>query len=132
VVLNKFVSVTGATLASMVLLGFGYAVAANYGVGALAGIYVLHRDAERCTLHLWSDRTFTEELVRSGNVQKAQATWYRYGESHVSFSPEFLTISGPKSECRWRSARGVRQDSRIPTLPDACTPHRTAPGFGRS
>jgi hypothetical protein len=54
----------------------------------------LNRDAERCTLYLRSDRTFTEELVRAGSVQKAQGTWHRYGESHVSFSRELLTISG--------------------------------------
>jgi len=94
VVLTKIVRVTGAILALIVFLGFWYAVAANYDYGALAGNYVLNRDSERCILHLRSDRTFTEELVRSGSVQKAQGTWYRYGESHVSFSPEFLTISG--------------------------------------
>ena len=71
-----------------------YVIAANYDYAALAGTYVLNQDAERCTLDLRSDRTFTEELVRAGSVQKAQGTWHRYGESHVSFSREFLTISG--------------------------------------
>jgi hypothetical protein len=71
-----------------------YVVAANYDYGPLAGTYVLNRDAESCTLDLRSDRTFTEELVRAGSVQKVQGTWHRYGESHVSFSREFLTISG--------------------------------------
>jgi hypothetical protein len=93
-VLHKFVRVMGAVLALIVLLGFWYAVAANYDYSALSGVYVLNRDAERCTLHLRSDRTFAEELVRSGSIQKAQGTWHRYGESHVSFSREFLTISG--------------------------------------
>ena len=88
---------TSAFVAVLLLIGLfvcWYVIAANYGYGALAGTYVLNRDAERCTLHLWPDRTFTEELGRSGSLQKAHGTWYRYGESHVSFSREFLTLSG--------------------------------------
>ena len=30
----------------------------------------------------------------SGSVRKAEGTWHRYGESHVSFSQTFLTVSG--------------------------------------
>jgi hypothetical protein len=29
-----------------------------------------------------------------GDVQKAQGTWHRYGQAHVSFSSEFLIVSG--------------------------------------
>jgi len=71
-----------------------YAIAANYDYGALAGTYVFNRDAEKCTLDLRSGGTFTEELVRAGSVQKALGTWRRYGESHVSFSTEFVMVSG--------------------------------------
>jgi hypothetical protein len=84
-----------AVLLSLIsLLGLWYVVAANYDYSALAGTYVLDQNGEKSTLRLWSDRTFTQELVRSGSVQKAQGIWYRYGESHVSFSREFLTVSG--------------------------------------
>lgn len=69
-------------------------VAANYDYGALAGTYVLNRSGEKCILHLRSAGTFAEELVRLGEVQRAQGRWHRYGESHVSFSSEFVTIRG--------------------------------------
>jgi hypothetical protein len=71
-----------------------YATAANYDYRAIAGLYVLNQNGETCILDLRSDRTFTEELTRSGKVQRAHGTWHRYGESHVSFSSEFLTVSG--------------------------------------
>jgi len=58
-----------------------YLIAANYDYAALAGTYVLNRDAEGCTLDPRSDRTFAEELVRTGKVQEAKRTWHRYGES---------------------------------------------------
>ena len=87
--------VAAAVFFLMVVLFTGwYAVAANYDYPALAGVYVLDQNAEHCVLDLHSDRTFTEELVRSGNTQRATGTWHRYGESHVSFSREFLTVAG--------------------------------------
>jgi hypothetical protein len=91
---KKLASALAAVLLLIAFFVCWYAIAANYDYGALAGTYVLNRDTERCTLDLRSDRTFTEELVRAGSVHKAQGTWHRYGESHVSFSREFLTISG--------------------------------------
>lgn len=91
---KKRTSAVAAVLLLIALFVCWYAIAANYDYGALAGTYVLNRGAEKCTLDLRSDRTFTEELVRAGSVQNAQGTWHRYGESHVSFSREFLTISG--------------------------------------
>jgi hypothetical protein len=71
-----------------------YAIAANYDYGALAGVYVLDHSGEKCVLDLRADRTFTEVLVHSGYIQRAAGTWYRYGQSHVSFSHEFLKVSG--------------------------------------
>jgi hypothetical protein len=92
--LKKLTSAVAAVLLLIALFVCWYVIAADYDYGALAGTYVLNRGTEKCTLDLRSDRTFTEELVRAGWVQKAQGTWRRYGESHVSFSREFLTMSG--------------------------------------
>jgi hypothetical protein len=91
---KKRTSAVAAVLLLIALFVCWYVIAANYDYGALAGTYLLNGDVEKCTLDLRSDRTFTEELVRAGSVQKAQGTWHRYGESHVSFSREFLTVSG--------------------------------------
>jgi len=69
-------------------------VAANYDYSALSGTYVLQNRAERCTLRLRADQTFAQEINRSGKIEKSVGTWHRYGESHVSFSSEFLQLSG--------------------------------------
>jgi hypothetical protein len=84
---------TGVILSLVVFL-LWYSVAANYDYGALAGTYVLNRDGERCTLHLKSDRTFTQDLARSASIEHTHGMWHRYGESHVEFSSEFLRVSG--------------------------------------
>jgi hypothetical protein len=78
----------------IVALVVWYSIAANYDYGALAGTYVFNRNGEKCTLHLRPDQTFTEELNRSGVDQEAKGRWHRYGEAHVSFSSEFLKVSG--------------------------------------
>jgi hypothetical protein len=87
------------TVAFLALLALGlfigwYAVAANYDYSALAGVYVLNQDGERCVLDLRTDRSFTEELTQPGNIQRVAGTWHRYGQAHVSFSREFLKVSG--------------------------------------
>lgn len=81
-------------LLSIIAFWVWWAVAFNYGYGALAGTYVFHGNGETCTLYLRLDRTFVQELSRSGEIQKSQGSWHRYGESHVSFSNEFLKLSG--------------------------------------
>jgi hypothetical protein len=82
------------TLAALALLSVWYSVAANYDYDALAGTYVLHSGIETCILHLRTDHTFTEELNHAGKIQKVQGVWRRYGQSHVSFSSEFLMLVG--------------------------------------
>ena len=81
-------------LTVIVLLCGWYVVAANYDYEALAGTYVLTRNGEKCILKLRSDQTFSEEIDRSGNLQIVRGQWRRYGESHVSFSSEFLKLAG--------------------------------------
>jgi hypothetical protein len=88
------VRATIGVLTAIVLLCGWYAVAANYDYRALAGTYVLTSNGEKCTLKLRSDQTFSQEIDRSGNLQIVRGQWRRYGESHVSFSSEFLKLPG--------------------------------------
>jgi hypothetical protein len=81
-------------LLSIILFVTWFNVAANYDYGALAGKYVFHGNGETCILYLRPDRTFLQELSRSGEIQRSQGDWERYGQSHVSFSSEFLKVSG--------------------------------------
>jgi hypothetical protein len=78
----------------IVLFGLWYSIAANYDYRALSGTYTFKRNGEKCILYLRPNQTFSEELNRGGVVQEAQGRWRRYGEAHVSFSSEFLTVSG--------------------------------------
>jgi hypothetical protein len=81
-------------LLSIVLFCAWWYVYADNDYAALAGTYVFDGNAEKCTLYLRRDRTFAQELSRSGETQKSQGHWYRYGQAHVSFSNEFLRLSG--------------------------------------
>ncbi len=92
--MNRSARMSAVVLVLIVLLGVWYSLASNHSYGALAGTYVFSRNGEKCTLYLRADQTFFEELDRSGALQKAQGQWHRYGEAHVSFSSEFLKVSG--------------------------------------
>jgi hypothetical protein len=81
-------------LFSISLFWVWYAIAANYDYGALAGTYVFQGRGETCILYLRPDRTFVQELDRSGEIQRSRGQWHRYGESHVSFSNAFLKLTG--------------------------------------
>jgi hypothetical protein len=83
----------GIVIGLVLLIGW-YSVAANYDYGALAGTYVLAAGGNQCTLRLAPDHTFTEEIGDSSNRRVVQGQWHRYGQAHVSFSSQFIKISG--------------------------------------
>ena len=66
-------------LLSIIIFWVWYSVAANYDYSALAGTYVFEGNGENCTLYLHPDRTFSQELIHSGEVLKSQGHWDRYG-----------------------------------------------------
>ncbi len=78
----------------IVALSVWYIIAANYDYGSLSGTYTFRGNAESCTLRLHADRTFEQELSHSGEIRRSQGHWHRYGQSHVSFSSEFMKLSG--------------------------------------
>jgi len=78
----------------IVLFWVWYSVASNYDYGSLAGTYVYQGKGEVCTLYLRPDRTFVQELSRSDGIQRSNGQWHRYGQAHVSFSNEFVKLSG--------------------------------------
>lgn len=90
--MKAFVRV-GCGLLLLVLFWVWYSMAANYDYSALAGTYLFQGTGETCTLYLRADRTFVEEISRSGQTQKSAGHWDRYGEAHVSFSSEFLKLT---------------------------------------
>ena len=115
----------------VIALFFGwYYIAANYDYAALAGTYVFHGNGETCTLHLHSDRTFVQELNRSGETRRSQGSWHRYGESHVSFSNEFQKLSAQEMNAegqahgQFEKVLGIFPSLVLAPLPDGPRFHR--------
>lgn len=112
------------------LFAVWYSIAANYDYSALAGTYTLKANGETCTLQLHPDGTFVEELGRSGEVQKSEGRWDRYGESHVSFSSEFLKLSGEELNAagqahgEFEKRLGIFPALVLAPVPDGPTLHR--------
>src|ERR1700745_166114 len=78
-----------------IALFFGwYVVAADYDYRALAGTYVGAGNGAKHTLKLASDHTFSDEIDDSRNRRMVQGQWRRYGESHLSFSNQFIKVPG--------------------------------------
>ncbi len=69
-------------------------IVADYGDSVTSGTYHLSQNGEASTLVLKPDHTFQQELSRLGKVERANGTWHRFGEGAISFSKEFLTVSG--------------------------------------
>lgn len=83
--------------AVVVVIAFALAwfvIASDYGDGVTSGTYHLAQNGETSILILNPNHTFQQELNRLGKVQHASGNWHRSGEAGVSFSKEFLEISG--------------------------------------
>jgi hypothetical protein len=95
--LNRSARAAGITLLLMVAFCGWYAIAADYGYGALAGTYTYSGNGESSTLVLKSDRTFEQRLQHDGKVDHTVGTWHREGEGGVVFSGAFLRLPGQRS-----------------------------------
>jgi hypothetical protein len=92
--MKNAVRVAGVVILLVLGVVVWYSMASNYGEGVVSGAYNLAQNGEVSTLILKRDHSFQQELIRSGNVQRAAGTWRRIGESGIAFSKEFLLISG--------------------------------------
>jgi hypothetical protein len=77
---------------------FWYMVAADYGYGAVSGVYRFEKGGEASTLTLNKDRTFLQDRSSQGKTEKAQGVWHRSGEGRIEFSKEFLSIGQVSSD----------------------------------
>lgn len=107
-----------------------YSCAANYGYGSLAGTYIYADGKISCKLSLEKDGTFREELNGRGTTASARGGWHRYGESHVSFSSEFLTLPGEEldgageAHGEFEKQFGIFPRLTLAPLPDGPSLHR--------
>ena len=127
---NIWARVSCSILLLIALFALWYRIAANYDYRALAGTYVFQQNDETCTLYLNPDRTFVQELSRSGEIEKSHGHWDRYGESHVSFSSEFLKVSGEElnasgqSHGEFHKLLGIFPSLVLAPLPNGPTFHK--------
>ena len=89
--------VAGSILAIACLLLWG-AAAMDYGDDVAAGYYRFEHGQESSTLLLNPDHTFRQTRSIGSNEQHSDGTWRRVGEGGISFSKEFLVVSGDEPE----------------------------------
>lgn len=89
---------SGAIFIAVVCLFLWAVVVMDYGDGVASGTYTFTHGAETSTLVLKSNHTF-QQTRRIGNVQQqAVGTWRRVGQGGISFSKEFLVVTGDEPE----------------------------------
>lgn len=96
--LRRLLKVIGAIFVAVVCLFLWAVVAMDYGDGVASGTYTFTRGAETSTLVLKSNHTF-QQTRRIGNVEeRAAGTWRRVGQGGITFSKEFLVVTGDEPE----------------------------------
>jgi hypothetical protein len=96
--MKKSVLVSGGFLLSFACFVMWGTAALNYGDSVAVGKYRLKNGDETSTLVLNPDHTF-QQTTRLGDIeQHSEGTWRRVGEGGISFSKEFLVVSGDEPE----------------------------------
>jgi hypothetical protein len=96
--LRRLTKVGGAIFIAVVCLFLWAVVAMDYGDSVASGTYTFTHGEETSTLVLETNHTF-RQTRRIGNVQEqAAGTWRRVGQGGISFSKEFLVVTGDEPE----------------------------------
>jgi hypothetical protein len=96
--MKKLVHVLCGVVVSISCLVLWLCLAMDYGDAVAAGTYRFKRVAESSTLVLNLDHTFRQTRTVGSIETHSDGTWRREGEGGVSFSKEFLVISGDEPE----------------------------------
>jgi hypothetical protein len=92
--MGKSIRLIGGILLLLLCCGAWLVVATDYGESVAVGKYRFTGNGERSTLVLKSDNTFQQDLQIGSINQHSQGTWHRVGEGGISFSKDFLVVSG--------------------------------------
>lgn len=92
--MKSFARLAGVILLLVAVFVCWYTVAADYSDAVVSGTYRFAQRGETSMLVLSPDHTFYQDLNRSGLVTHAAGTWRRIGEGGITFSKEFLLLSG--------------------------------------
>ena len=96
--MRKLLKVIGAVFIAVVCLLAWATAAMDYGDGVASGTYTFEGSGESSVLVLNPNHTF-RQIRRLGNLQQqAEGTWRRVGEGGISFSKEFLIVTGDEPE----------------------------------
>jgi hypothetical protein len=96
--MRKGLAVLGGILLAVLCFIAWVVAAMDYGDGVATGTYTFERNGESSTLSLKPNHTF-RQTHRLGNAeQEAEGTWRHVGESGLSFSKEFLAVTGDEPE----------------------------------
>lgn len=88
----------GGALVVIACLSLWATAAMDYGDSVAVGTYQFERDGETSTLVLNPDHTFRQTRRQASSEQHSQGTWRRLGEGGISFSRDFLVVSGDEPE----------------------------------
>lgn len=92
--MKKLARVGGAFLLICLCFVSWYWVASDYSDGVVSGTYHFSQNGETSTLVIKPDHSFKQVLNHSGKTEHAEGKWHRVGEGGISFSKEFLRVSG--------------------------------------
>jgi hypothetical protein len=96
--MKKSILVIGGLLISIACFVIWGIAALDYGDNVATGTYRFERRGESSTLVLNPDRTFRQTRWLNGSEQHSEGTWRRVGKGGISFSKEFLVVSGDEPE----------------------------------
>jgi hypothetical protein len=96
--MKKWLLAIGGIFVAVVCLGTWGVAAMDYGDGVAAGTYVFERNGESSTLVLRPNHTFQQTRRVGSSEQHSEGTWRHSGEGGVSFSKEFLVVTGDEPE----------------------------------
>ena len=96
--MKRWLTAIGGTFVFLFCLLAWLVAAMDYGDSVATGTYTFKRNGESSVLTLKADHTFHQTRRLGNDEQQAEGTWRRVGEGGLSFSKEFLVVTGDEPE----------------------------------
>lgn len=92
--MKRWLTATGGIFLFLFCLLAWLVAAMDYGDSVATGTCTFKRNGESSVLTLKADHTFQQTRRLGNHEQQAEGTWRRVGEGGISFSKEFLVVTG--------------------------------------
>jgi hypothetical protein len=96
--MKRWLKTIGGVLLFLFCLLAWLVAAMDYGDSVATGTYTFKRNGESSVLTLNPDHTFHQTRRLGNDDRHAEGTWRREGEGYISFSKEFLVVTGDEPE----------------------------------